>query len=192
MTSEETPMHRLALTTLATALFAATAAAQMTPVQGLPCAQGLPCNAPPPQVLQQIYGSGTSASPPGQVIPFVQEKQEYVGGYMASSFAAIAFWRSASGQPGYSYGALRGDNREQAEQYAMTACREAGGQGCVVGLWGANGHFAIARDKQGQYYAGFAGTPGGAKRSVMGSCNSAGAKCKIVETLDSMPYFFRF
>lgn len=185
-------MRHLALLALPAALFATGATAQVQPVQGLPCAQGLPCNAPPPQVLQQMYGAGTAAPPPGQVIPFAQEKQEYVGGYMVNSFAAIAFWRSASGQPGYSYGALRGDNREQAEGYAMTACREAGGQDCVVGLWGANGHFAIARDKQGQYYAGFAGTPGGAKRSVMGSCKSAGAKCKIVETLESMPYFFRF
>ena len=182
-------MHRLALGTLPAALLAASAAAQMTPVQGIPCAQGLPCNAPPPQVLQQMQG-GTGAQPPGQVIPFVKQKEEFVGGYMVNSFAAIAFWRSASGQPGY--GALRGDNREQAEQYALTACRETGGRDCVVGLWGANGHFAIARDKQGQYYAGFAGTPGGAKRSVMGSCKSAGAKCKVVETLESMPYFFRF
>ena len=71
-------------------------------------------------------------------------------------------------------------------------CAQAGGRDCVVGLWGANGHFAIARDKEGQYYAGFAATPGGAKRSVMGSCKSAGAKCKVVETLESMPYFFRF
>jgi len=185
-------MRRLALPAFVTAaLLAPATAAQMAPVQGIPCAQGLPCNAPPPQVLQQMYGGGDVA-PPGQVIPFAQEKQDYVGGYMVNSFAAIAFWRSASGQPGYSYGALRGDNREQAENHAMTACREAGGRDCVVGLWGANGHFAIARDTEGQYYAGFAGTPGGAKRSVMGSCKSAGAKCKVVETLESMPYFFRF
>jgi len=26
----------------------------------------------------------------------------------------------------------------------------------------------------------------------MGSCKSVGAKCKVVETLDSLPYFFRF
>ena len=186
-------MRRLAVPALLTAaLLAPAAAAQMTPVQGIPCAQGLPCNAPPPQVLQQMYGGGGGAPPPGQVIPFAEEKQDYVGGYMVNSFAAIAFWRSASGQPGYSYGALRGDSREQAEQYAMTACREAGGRDCVVGLWGGNGHFAIARDKEGQYYAGFAGTPGGAKRSVMDSCKSAGAKCKVVETVESMPYFFRF
>lgn len=185
-------MRRLAVPAFAAALLATAATAQMTPVQGIPCAQGLPCTAPPPQVLQQIYGSGSAPAPPGQVIPFAQEKQDYVGGYMVNSFAAIAFWRSASGQPGYSYGALRGDNREQAEKYAMTACREAGGRDCVVGLWGANGHFAIARDKEGQYYAGFASTPAGAKRSVMGSCKSAGAKCKVVETLESMPYFFRF
>ena len=184
-------MRLFAVTAIPAALLAPAAAAQMAPVQGIPCAQGLPCNAPPPQVLQQMYG-GTDAAPPGQVIPFAEEKQEYVGGYMVNSFAAIAFWRSASGQPGYSYGALRGDSREQAEQYAMTACHEAGGRDCVVGLWGGNGHFAIARDKEGQYYAGFAGTPGGAKRSVMGSCKSVGAKCKVVETLESMPYFFRF
>lgn len=185
-------MRRLAVPALFTALLVPAATAQVTPVQGIPCAQGLPCNAPPPQVLQQIYGSGGSVSPPGQVMPFQEEKQDYVGGYMVNSFAAIAFWRSASGQPGYSYGALRGDNREQAEGYAMTACREAGGRDCVVGLWGANGHFAMARDQSGDFYAAFAGTERAAKRSVLDSCKKAGTKCKVVETLESMPYFFRF
>ena len=47
---------------------------------------------------------------------------------MTTAEAAAAFWRSATGQPGYSYGALRGDSREQADKYAMTACQEAGGR----------------------------------------------------------------
>ena len=47
-------MRRLAVPALLTALLAPAAAAQMQPVQGIPCAQGLPCNAPPPQVLQQM------------------------------------------------------------------------------------------------------------------------------------------
>jgi len=178
-------VHLLAVLVLA---FGAVAAnAQMPPVQGIPCAQGLPCTAPPPQVLQQMYGG--NAAPPGQII---ETREEVRGGYMVNSFAAIAFWRSASGEPGYSYGALRGDKREQAEQYAIDACRAAGGHDCVIGLWGANGHFAIARDSTGGYRAAFAGTPGAAKRTLMKSCKSAGTKCRIVETLESMPYYFTF
>ncbi|PZQ21404.1 MAG: hypothetical protein DI569_12045 [Sphingopyxis macrogoltabida] len=161
--------------------------AQMQPIQGIPCAQGLPCTAPPPQVLDQMHGG--HAAPPGQILPV---REEVRGGYMVNSFAAIAFWRSASGQPGYSYGALRGDRREQAEQYAMDACRSAGGRDCVIGLWGANGHFVIGRDSDGEYRAAFAGTPNAARRELMKSCKNAGTKCKVVETLESMPYYFTF
>lgn len=176
----------LLLAVMAAAFFS-TAHAQMPVTQGIPCAQGLPCNSLPPHVLDQIYGTGGHA--PGQVLPAPPPRGP---GYMADSYAAIAFWQSATGQPGYSYSYLRSGSQESAEKLAITACESAGGVNCVIGLWGANGHFAISRDSAGNYYAGFADKLGKAKRSAQSTCRQYGKKCKVVETIESLPYYHEF
>lgn len=176
-----------ALAPLALLFAAGTAQAQMQPVQGIPCAQGLPCNAPPPQVLEQMYGNGGYA--PGQVLSAGQPRGP---GYMADSFAAISFWRSESGQPRYAYGSRRAQNQEWAETHALAECTNAGGQNCIIGLWGANGHFAITRDGAGEYYAAFAGKLNAARRDALKICRDHGKKCKVVETVDSLPYFIAY
>lgn len=167
---------------------AGTAAQGPPPVQGIPCAQGLPCNSLPPHLLDEIYG-GSGYSAPGQVLNTPAPRGP---GYMVDSYAAIAFWQSASGQPGYSYSYMRSSTQKEAERLAVTACERAGGTECVIGLWGANGHFAIAQAGDGNYFAAFAGRLSEARKTALNSCKEGGSKCKVVETIESMPYYHEF
>ncbi len=154
------------------------------PIYNMPCMGGLPCVSPPPEVM---FGTGYSA--PGQVLetPAVRGP-----GYMAQSFAAIAFWQTDDGQHGYAYGSQRASSREEAEGYAIRECEHKGGRNCTVGLWGGNGHFAIARGSDGRFHAGFGGRLNQARRLAMQACKEASGGCRVVETVDSTPYYFEF
>lgn len=161
------------------------ATAQDTPpIYNMPCAGGLPCVSPPPEVM---FGTGYSA--PGQIL----ETPDVRGpGYMAQSFAAIAFWQTEDGQHSYAYGSQRASSRAEAEGYAIRECRGQGGRNCTIGLWGGNGHFAIARGSNGRFHAGFAGRLNQARKLAISACKEVSSGCRVVETVDSMPYYFEF
>ncbi|MFC4256276.1 DUF4189 domain-containing protein [Altererythrobacter xixiisoli] len=154
------------------------------PIYNMPCAGGLPCVSPPPEVM---FGTGYSA--PGQVFetPAVRGP-----GYMAQSFAAIAFWQTEDGKHDYAYGSQRASSREEAERYAVRECEYRGGRNCTIGLWGGNGHFAIARSSDGRFHAGFAGRVNQARRLALDACKEVSSGCRVVETVDSTPYYFEF
>lgn len=154
------------------------------PIYNMPCSGSLPCVSPPPEVM-----FGTAYNAPGQVLetPTVRGP-----GYMAQSFAAIAFWQTENGQYNYAYGSQRASSREEAERYAKRECEGRGGRNCIIGLWGGNGHFAISRSRDGRFHAGFAGRLNQARRLAMEACKEASTGCRVVETVDSTPYYFQF
>lgn len=154
------------------------------PIYNMPCAGGLPCVSPPPEVM---FGTGYSA--PGQVLETPSVRGP---GYMAQSFAAIAFWQTEDGRHGYAYGSQRASSREEAETYAKRECEGRGGRNCTIGLWGGNGHFAISRSSDGRFHAGFAGRLNQARRLAMNACKEVATGCRVVETVDSTPYYFQF
>lgn len=171
---------------MATVMLSQPAMAQdnSVPIYSLPCAGGLPCVSPPPEVM---FGPDYSA--PGQVLETPPARGP---GYMAQSFAAIAFWRTDDGRYDYAYGSQRASSREEAERYAIRECEFRGGRNCTISLWGGNGHFAIARGGDGRFYAGFAGKLNQARKLAVNACKQTSGNCRVVETVDSTPYYFQF
>ncbi len=179
-------MRRMILfSALLLAAGASPAAAQNPPpIYNMPCAGGLPCVSPPPEVM---FGGGYSA--PGQVMDTPPPRGP---GYYAQSFAAIAFWRTEDGGYGYAYGSQRASSQKEAEGYAIRECEYKGGRNCTIALWGGNGHFAIVRDRDGRYHAGFAGRQNQARRMATDACKQVSSGCRVIETVDSTPYYFEF
>lgn len=101
----------------------------------------------------------------------------------ADSFGAIAYSPSTDAY-GYSYGQT---SQGQAEDYAMSECRRAGGSGgCEIAIWFKNACGALAADGKGAYGTDWAETKAEAESKAIDYCRRYTSEtCEIRRTVCS-------
>ena len=74
---------------------------------------------------------------------------------------------------------------EGAELAVLDPCNKSMGGGCVVLFSGRNVWVAVARDKQGKFYAASDEDPKKARKNVAAVCKNVGANCKVTKLFDA-------